>query len=86
MARGKVFTGNRVTRKNSACDKSSHSVLSRSLDKKNGSGKGNWGRLDDQDSVPFLDSSDPSYDPLDQSFEQALREHEQGAVFHLDEL
>eukprot|EP00287_Rhodomonas_sp_CCMP768_P003456 CAMPEP_0196732090 /NCGR_PEP_ID=MMETSP1091-20130531/11586_1 /TAXON_ID=302021 /ORGANISM="Rhodomonas sp., Strain CCMP768" /LENGTH=50 /DNA_ID=CAMNT_0042075291 /DNA_START=274 /DNA_END=426 /DNA_ORIENTATION=+ len=47
------------------------------MDKKNGAGKGNWGRPGDEDEL-VMDFADPSYDPLDMEYdiEQALREHE----------
>mmetsp|Transcript_26578 Transcript_26578/g.53342 ORF Transcript_26578/g.53342 Transcript_26578/m.53342 type:complete len:86 (-) Transcript_26578:147-404(-) len=76
-----AFTGNKVTRKNTGCDRPSHSGLGRSrsftMDKKNGAGKGNWGRPGDEDEL-VMDFADPSYDPLDMEYdiEQALREHE----------
>mmetsp|Transcript_21742 Transcript_21742/g.44097 ORF Transcript_21742/g.44097 Transcript_21742/m.44097 type:complete len:86 (+) Transcript_21742:114-371(+) len=71
-----AYTGNRATRKNSGCDKASHSgTVLRACDKKNGAGKGNWGRLMDDDSGP-MDSHDPAYDPLERSFDRALWEHD----------
>lgn len=48
--------------------------------KKNGSGKGNWGRLGDEAGASqTLHRGDPMYDPLESemSMEQALWEHEQ---------
>mmetsp|Transcript_44350 Transcript_44350/g.104266 ORF Transcript_44350/g.104266 Transcript_44350/m.104266 type:complete len:82 (-) Transcript_44350:218-463(-) len=68
-----AYNMNRVTRKNTSCDKTAEPGLL----KKNGSGKGNWGRPGDEIGAPFvLDRADPMYDPLEMSLEQALREHE----------
>mmetsp|Transcript_15019 Transcript_15019/g.10506 ORF Transcript_15019/g.10506 Transcript_15019/m.10506 type:complete len:83 (+) Transcript_15019:56-304(+) len=71
------FKGNRITRKNSSCDKLSYSGFGRSasFEKKNGAGKGNWGRLGDEGD-DYMDAADPAYDPIEIETELALFEHE----------